>query len=968
MLLLLVSPLTHGANDAPGLIPESVLTQAGADLNAGMQAFEKKNFPTATEKLTSAIELLKKYPDAMLRLAPAYFTLGAAYFNANDYPKAISSFNEFLKLFPKSERVGEVRLALARATYFNKDYEGAVAMFSKFEAYPNLREQALVTQAACYKELGKPDMQQQTLEKLIAPEVKTRAQAGGAAALADLLVELEQPEKAQELLDDLEKRILLVDNIVAVNSLEIRIADGYAEKKEYAKAINAYSTVRDNAEVIAFQKDRIAAMEARIAANEKYAEEKPEHFSAMKATNTEIKSIQEEAQKLLTEFVKVPDFAPAILSRIATCWYDWEKKWESIVVFRRVLEKYPKTKEAEAALYSIIICYSDLNRIKTSQKLCERYLNEFPKGQNAGTVGYLMGAMSLQAQDPKTAIAYFETVLEKQPDSAFRDQIRFLIGNAKMQMGDVESALKEFQKYLTEFPKGQNIEEVEYRTALSLVLLGKYEEAMGALKAWLIKYPKSEYAADCHYRLMVCKYAASLYEEIVQDAKAWQRDYSGNLVEAEVLSLLGDTFAAMSDTPSAAAAFKESFQKATIDEVLNYSLFEAAKAMQKLGKWSEMSEMFENFVKEKPDHQSVVAAMVWISKAKSREGKVEEAKSILVEQIKRYLNEPKRESVEQLLQQLAQLCSKRPRSAIPPPSVTPEPEAAPPQPLTVTAKDPATPVVKPLPAPEPPPLPPYDSMAELEKQLAPLLPEANATGRARLIYAKAELAKLRKKDDEVEQAYRELAVGFKPEELSPVLLALAGDFHLGKKDTEAATKYFNILKVDFPKSDHLDFAYNGLGQIALEAKDYKTALKFYTEAADTYTGIKIKESTIGKALSLMGLKQYQDSKKLFEQVAGMREWRGESTAMAVYHLGEIQQRQEHWAEAIAHYQRVFVAYQKFLPWVAKSYINCAECFHQLGKNKEAVRHLQEMLRNDKLATFPEAQQARKMLSEWEAGS
>ena len=967
-MFLLALPFSYGANDAPSLIPEGILTQAGADLNAGMQAFEKKNFPTAAEKLTSAIGLLSKYPEAMLRLAPAYFTLGAAYFNANDYPKAISAFNEFLKLFPKSDKVGEVRLALARATFFNKDYEAAVTMFSKFEAYPSLREQALVTQAACYKELGKTEEQQKTLEKLIAPEIKSRAQAGGAVTLAALYVELEQPEKAQELLADLEKRILLVDNIVAVNSLELRIADGYADRKEYAKAINAYRTVRDNAEVIAFQKERIAAMEARIAANEKYAEEKPELFSSLKATNIEIASIQEEAQKLLTEFEKVPDFAPAVLSRVGSCWYDWEKKWESVVVFRRVLEKYPKTKEAEAALYAIILCYSDLNRIKSAQKLCERYLNEFPKGVNAGTVGYLMGAMSLQAQDPKGAVTYFETVLQKQPDSPFRDQIRFLIGNAKMQMGDVESALVEFQKYLKEFPKGQNIEEVEYRAALSLVLLGKYEEAMGALKGWLTKYPKSEFAADCHYRLMVCKYAASLYDEIVQDAKAWQKEYSGNPIEPEVLSLLGDTLAAQNDVAGSAAAFKESFQKATIDEVLNYSLFEAAKALQKLGKWSEMSEMFENFVKEKPDHQSVVAAMFWIGKSKAREGKTEEAKTFLVEQIKRYLNEPKREAVEQLLLQLAQLCSKRPRPAPPSPSDIPVPAPAPPPPLTVSTSGPAAPAVKPPPAPEPPPLPPYDAMAELEKQLAPLLPDANATGKARLIYAKAELAKLRKKDDEVEKAYRELAVGFKPEELSPALLALAGDFHLGKKDTAAATKYFNILKEDFPKSDHLDYAYNGLGQIAFDAKDFKIALKFYTDAADTYTGAKIKEATIGKARSLLELKQYDEAKKIFEQVAGMREWRGESTAMAVYYLGVVQQRQEHWAEAIAHYQRVFVAYQKFLPWVAKSYIDCAESFHQLGKSKQAVAHLQEMLRNDKLATFPEAQQARKMLGEWEAGS
>ncbi|MEI6537006.1 MAG: tetratricopeptide repeat protein, partial [Verrucomicrobiaceae bacterium] len=655
-----------------------------------MQAFDKKDFGVAVEKLKAGIELLKKYPDAMARLGPAFFTIGAAYFNSSDYGNAITAFKDYITRFPKSDKMGDVKLALARATFFNKDYDAAATMFAQFEAYPNLREQALVTQAACYRELNKTDEQIQVLEKLIAPEIKSRAQAGGAVTLAELYAtDKEVPEKAQELLADVQKRILLVDNIVAVNALELKLADIYTEKKEYAKAIGAYRTVRDNAEVITFQKERIGAMSERMAANEKFAADKPDLFSSMKATNLEIKAIQDEAQKLLTEFEKVPDFTAAVMTHVGSCWYEWGKKWEAMTVFHRILEKYPKSKEAEAGLYAIILCYSDLNRIKSAQKLCERYLSEYPAGPNAGTVGYLMGAMSLQAQDPKAAIGYFDMIMEKQPDSPFRDQIRFLLGTAKMQMGDVEAGLVEFQKYLKDFPKGENIEEVEYRSALSLVLLGKYEDAMGALKAWLAKYPRSDFVADCNYRLMVCKYAGSLYDEVVQDSKTWQKDYSGNHVEGEVLALVGDSLAAQNDLAGAAAAYKESFQKSATEEGLNYALFEAAKILQKLGKWEEISEMFEGFVKSKPDHPSGVAAMFWISKAKAREGKVEEAKTFLVEQIKRYLNEPKREAVEQLLQQIAQLCSKRPRPAVTPSAAKtePAPSSSPAPALTAVASN-----------------------------------------------------------------------------------------------------------------------------------------------------------------------------------------------------------------------------------------------------------------------------------------
>jgi hypothetical protein len=46
---------------------------------------------------------------------------------------------------------------------------------------------------------------------------------------------------------------------------------------------------------------------------------------------------------------------------------------------------------------------------------------------------------------------------------------------------------------------------------------------------------------------------------------------------------------------------------------------------------------------------------------------------------------------------------------------------------------------------------------------------------------------------------------------------------------------------------------------------------------------------------------------------------------------------------IAHYRRVFVAYQKFLPWVAKAYIRAADGFEKMGKRQDAIENLREML-------------------------
>jgi TolA-binding protein len=113
----------------------------------------------------------------------------------------------------------------------------------------------------------------------------------------------------------------------------------------------------------------------------------------------------------------------------------------------------------------------------------------------------------------------------------------------------------------------------------------------------------------------------------------------------------------------------------------------------------------------------------------------------------------------------------------------------------------------------------------------------------------------------------------------------------------------------------------------------------------------------------MELNKLDEARKIFEQVASVREWRGESTAQSLYSLGQIEMQQDKWPEAIAYFQRVFVGYQKFLPWVAKSYIKSGECFQKLGKTQEAANTYHELLRNPKLQELPEAGQAKEKLKE-----
>ncbi len=636
------------------------------------------------------------------------------------------------------------------------------------------------------------------------------------------------------------------------------------------------------------------------------------------------------AQAQLAELEKLPAYEPALLLRLGRCYGELDGKWESIVVHRELLERYPgaSAAERETALYALIVALAEVAPAASTQAECDRYLREFPDGANAGTVAYLRGAAALQAEDLAGTITIFGKLIDTQPDNRFREQMLFLLGNALFQQGRFDEALARYRTYQNEFARGPFAEEVFYRVGLALLFSQKYDDARLQLNSYLARYPQGPFAPDARYRLAVVRFAAEQFEEVVANCRAWEKQYGNNPGLGEVLALLGDAQAALGRTDEAVAAYDRAVQVAASDEALNYALLEAAKLLQKKGEWARVSAMFEAFVRARPDHPAVVTALSWIGKAKAREGRVAEAKGFLAATIARYLGDPQRDAVEPMLTQLAQLCSKRPPSAAAVPA-----DGA----------------------------PAFEPEAELVSLLA-LPADAPPTARARLLFARAELARLRKQPAAQEAAFREIADKFKPADLSQALLAQVGDFLLNHGQSERAGALFRRLMEAFPKGDYVDYAYAGLGEIAFDQRDYEKALTLFTDATDKIAAAqKLKEATVGKARTLLVLGRLDEAKKLFSQIASIREWRGESTALSTYSLGEIEARGERWAEANAHFQRVYVAYQKFLPWVAKAYLRSGECFEKLGKPAEAMKTYREMLRNEKLGGFAETAQARERL-------
>jgi TolA-binding protein len=891
-------------------------------------------------------------------LEPVFFMLGATHFNAKDWPNAILTFNAYRQLFPMSPRLTQVTFSLAQANLLGGHPEDSIPLFTSLLSYSDYHAKAFLLLVEANKSAGKPTNAISLLEKeRTAPNLNPNFLQKINLILSGFYLDNQDEDKAVSLVRELDANIKHVADVTQFNKVAVRLGDSLLSKNKVNEALNCYRWVRNNEQIIALQKQQIEGLRRQRAANLVRIQANPLNSDLLQLDNKDIDAQIAKDQQILVQYQTLPPVLPTLFLRIARAYTLDARLWEAAVVYREILRGYPHCVESEAALYGSIVVFDRLKQTDRAQALCQSYLAQYPKGKYVDSVGFLRGALAYDAQDFDKAIAYFEDSLKNQPNNPRREQTEIIVGDIKLRQQKFDDAIASYTQYQKDFPSGHFMEQAEYRTALALLFKGKVDDAENALHVYLSKYPQGVYVADGEYRLAMIKFAVKQYDRAIEDCLTWQQKHGKLGPLAEVLSLMGDCYASKDKNEEAVKAYIRSYKAAQTTEVLNYSIMAATKILQKQAKWTDIITMFKEFIKDNPDHPTVVSAIFWIGRADIKLGKVEEGKQFLAATAKQYLNDPSREAVDEIITQLAQLFArKNPNILAPASATTPASTSVVAASLVATAPSSAPP------SPLSPPAAASDPVKDLEDILTIPDLDSKPTAQARILYAKSELARLQRKPEVEAQLLLEIAQKFKSEDLSPILLGQVGDCLSQNGQPDQAVPFYNQLMDGYDQSTVVDYAYNGLAQIASAQKDYKKADRYFSKALDKgMASSKLKEITLGEAQTLLALNRLNEAKPLFEEVASTRAWRGEATALSIFSLGEIQMNQGKFAEANTYYQRVFVAYQKYPAIQAKAYLKSGEAFEKLGKASEAINTYSEMLRNPNLASFSETSDAKQRL-------
>lgn len=851
------------------------------------------------------------------------------HFQLQNYARAEEIAKKFLDKTTTGQIAADARLVLGLALALQKKYAEAVPVFQALEESSVYRDKALMYRSMAAQQANQPDVAIDALNRLLATAPRDADWADSALTLIALQLQQKNLEAARRGVELLRGNLSTVDNLAGLNILSLQLGDTLLAANDFAGALTAYRTVFPRNELLRLQKQRTARMEAKLAQQKALF-----RGSTSAADSDNVRRVEariKATKEALEEIGKRGDYDATLYYRLGHTFLLRGGAWEAAIVLERLLKEFPQSQEREQASLELVRAYADSGRVDRMREALDEFMRNIPDSKLLPQALYVAAQAAFDRNRADLQLEFLQVGVNRFPDAELTEFMLLMQTNAHFSGGKFEEARADADRYIQKYPEGRFAEDATYLKAMSTLVLGRAGDAIKEINAYVAKYPEGRFVADGRYRIGAALYAMQDYDAAEKQLDKWLADYpTDHPQRGEALSTMGDVYAGQGRVNEAIASYRSAMSASLSDDQLGYVLDELTKHYQGKRDFNSAAVMWEEFARERPDHPFVINAAYWIGRLRSREGKTDEAIAQMGDIARRYVSDPNRDAVERLLTQMASLLAKNPKAG--PDGVRPPP----PTPAAISAR--------------------------VARELGAGQDASNPTVKARVLFTEAEVASLRKDVALRDKLLARIGDEIAPEALPPGLLGRVGDLLLEQGKLDRARACYDQLVLRYPRSMYADFGYVGLGELAYRSGDYDTAMTYYVNAIDRAGArFKLLEATLGQAKTLLASGKLDRAKELFEQIASNRSWRGEATAQSIYSLGEILLKRgtsEDLAQAQAHFQRVYISYKKFTPWVARAYLSSGQTFEKLGQAKEALATYKEMIRSrDRFENYPELKRA-----------
>lgn len=607
----------------------------------------------------------------------------------------------------------------------------------------------------------------------------------------------------------------------------------------------------------------------------------------------------------------------------------------SRAAYVRLEQIAPKLKERPLVLHNLVVCSVNTNRWADVIGFGRKFFKEFPDHELKSSVARLMVEVLFIEQKYQEAYDVArETRNHLKTGEEMRDIPDFVFGAAAYHLEKYDESLSELEAYLQGYPQGKRLEPARFYIASTKVKLQQWPEAAKLFDQFLADYPNSLLRPGALHLASLSHLIAGDLDRAEVCLGELQSKFPDSPEIPASYNVLGDLLTAKeTDYSTVAAAYGKARELVEKDGrgdvgVAAYALRQLITAASDEQAWEDAAAFFDDFRRgyagSSWNTDAVIAALDALVKTERRD----EARELLETMVNDITGSGASPQLDELVGSYVEFV--RANWSVQ--------EAVG---FFQKFHDRTT-----------PPSPALESWlitAQLET-LNKADPKANA--------------------DAVRKAFIKLTALYElnPKEVSNYsLVKLARWTHDERNNEDGARKIYDFILKERPYGTALGLALIEKAKIDAGSKDAVTRINALDTFRDAITRIDDvsmhEEAVLGIARILTEDKKYPEAQAEWEKYLEDRSWT-RARAEANYNYARCLDSQGKKTEALKVYVSVYANFAGHLDWSTRAYLRTASILKENGKDVDALKVLQDMLKRMGHLDHPGVAKGKQIFIQW----
>ncbi|HDZ76725.1 MAG TPA: tetratricopeptide repeat protein [Candidatus Omnitrophica bacterium] len=208
----------------------------------------------------------------------------------------------------------------------------------------------------------------------------------------------------------------------------------------------------------------------------------------------------------------------------ASSFFEAEDYKKALAEFKKLIKRYPKSKEAAEAQYYTGLTFENLDKLYEAHLAYQKLIEKYPfseKIDEAIEQQYKIGErfmtderkkiLGIEIPVDRYAIEVFDDVIENAPYGEYASVAQYKIGLILKSLARFSEAKEEFEKVVLEYPQSEWVEAAKFQIALcteKVSLTSAYDqqitqEAKGRFTEFVKAHPDAELTKEAHAQIEV---------------------------------------------------------------------------------------------------------------------------------------------------------------------------------------------------------------------------------------------------------------------------------------------------------------------------------------------------------------------------------------------------------------------------------------------------------------------------------